>query len=493
MTDFSKPQRMSFGAFVIYFTKVFRTFISASIIFIGIGIFNSDDGAGEILLRLAVSIGIVTAIALLVASAGYFQIRFHVEDGNLVYRHYIISRATTTIPLSRIHSLRTRRNLLYRLLKLRGVLFDTLAAKGAEIELILSESDWQSLINQIEQQEQPHHYTPDVPPPYDPSSTIKLNNDDLVLDALCQNHLKGMLVLGSFFAVIFNNLSEVSDDQIEMIAGYLESHVGSVGVSIVGVIIILAATYIISLVLWLGKVIFRYYGMKLSYNSKMLTFSHGLISRLTSRFAYDKICTLWIKRNFLEKYLGLCTISLKQALNASAQKDDDNLTIYGRDHSGFFLNWWLGQDFLSEPDIITAKSGRGVFTISIIIPLIISIASTIALCYYGYCYWIALPLAYLLLSIAKGICAMRRSHITLKQSYIIISNGRFVEIKNYLKFDNVEVVRLTRSPLSKLTGRVSLSLSTSGTTFKVRSLREEEALQIYELLLAKSIAYNQRL
>lgn len=484
MTDFSKPQRMSLGAFVIYFTKVLRSFISASIIFIGIGIFNSDDSVGEILLRLAVSIGVVMAIALVVASAAYFQIRFHVEDGNLIYRHYIISRSTTTIPLSRIHSLRTRRSLLYRLLNLRGILFDTLAAKGAEIELILSESDWRSLMSQIELQERPQSETQDVPPPYDPSATIKFSNNDLVLDALCQNHLKGMLVLGSFLAVIFNNMSDISEDQIETMAGYLETHVGSVGVSIVGVIIVLAATYIVSLVLWLSKVIFRYYGMKLSYNSKMLTFSHGLVSRLSSRFAYDKICTLWVKRNYFEKRLGLCTIALKQALNASAQKEDDNLKIYGRDNSAFFLRWWLGDDFCAEADILSAKSGRGVFTLSLIPDLIIAASATALLCIYGLYGWIALPAIYLMTAIPKGICAMRHSHITLKETYIIVGKGRFAEIKNYLKYSNIEVVRIKRS---HLTGRVSLTLSTPGTTLTVRSLKAAEALTIYEYLLTQSV------
>ncbi|MDE6122047.1 MAG: PH domain-containing protein, partial [Duncaniella dubosii] len=84
----------------------------------------------------------------------------------------------------------------------------------------------------------------------------------------------------------------------------------------------------------------------------------------------------------------------------------------------------------------------------------------------------------------RQLC-IRDSHITLKDSYLIVNNGRFAETKNYLKYDNIEVVRVTRTPLSRFTGRVSLSLSTTGTTFTVRSLRQEQAMNIYELLLAK--------
>lgn len=89
--------------------------------------------------------------------------------------------------------------------------------------------------------------------------------------------------------------------------------------------------------------------------------------------------------------------------------------------------------------------------------------------------------------IPKGVMAMHHSHITLRDSYIIIGKGRFAEIKNYLKYDNVEVVRLTRTPLTRFTGRVSMTLSTSGTAFTIRSLPQDRALYIYDLLLAKVI------
>lgn len=488
MTDFSVPQRMSLGAFFMYFLKYFRLTFNASIIFLVYKIFKSDGGIIDNLHKIAAMLAGLTAFSLLLASIAYFQIKFHVEGGNLIYRHRLIGRATTTIPLNRIHSLRTRQGLLYRLLGLKGILFDTLASRGEEIELILSESDWQSLLKQVERQEQPQPVASDVPPVYDPSLHKKFSNRDLVLDALCQNHLKGMMVLGGFVAVVFNSLTDLSENAIETIASYLESHFDYFAVSLAGIAVIMAATYLVSLVLWLCKVLLRYYDLSLTYDCKTLTFTHGLFSRLSSRFARDKICTLWIKRNYFERRSGLCTLALKQALNSSAQKEDDNLKIYGRDRSDFFLGWWLGHDYRSEAETAVAKSGKGVVTHSLLPDLLLSFAATFVLWHFGQYVWITLPVIYLLTAIPKGIMTMRHSRISLRETYLVVANGRFAEIMNYLKYDNVEVVRLTRTPLSRLTGRVSLSLSTSGSTFTVRSLRQDQARQIYELLLAKSVA-----
>lgn len=438
------------------------------------------------MLKIAAMTGCAAALALIMASLAFFQIKIHIKEGNLIYRHKLISRETTTIPLDRIHTLRTRRGLLYRLLQLRGIFFDTLASKTEEVELILSESDWQSLLAVVEQQERPRTDSPDMPPAYNPTSNVKFSNRDLLLDALCQNHMKGMVVLGGFATAIFNSLSDLPENSINIIAGHLESHLGYFAWSVAGITVILLATYALSLLLWLGKVLLRYYDFSLSYTDKVLTFSHGLLSRLSCRFSHGKICTVWIKRNYLEKRFGLCTLALKQALNTSAQKEEDNLKIYGQDCSGFFLGWWLGEDYKSQKELISAKSGKGVITRSLLPDLLISAIAMTVLWNCNLYGWMTLPLIYMLVSVPKGILTMRHSYISLRESYLIIGKGRFAEINNYLKYSNVEVVRITRGPLSRFTGRVSLSMSTPGSSFTTRSLKEDQALLIYELLLVKS-------
>ncbi len=485
MTDFSKPQRMGFSAFIILFIKALKGMMGAVSIYTILIIINSDFVWSEASTWLTILSYIVIFLGLTVISAilAYFPIKFYIKDGNMIFTHGIIQRLTTTIPLDKIHSLRTNQGLWYRLLDMRGIVFDTLASKGAEVELILDESDWQNLRNLIYQEELPKPTSDNEPPPFNPTYIKRYDNIDLLKDALCQNHLKALAIVAGFISLVLEKLNDVFQDSVDTVAKYTLQHWDKLSVSLTSIIFGLILLYLLLLIISVGKVFIRYWNMSLSYDNKFLSFSYGMISRATNRFSFDKICTLWIKQNFLEKRFSFSTLMLKQALNASALKEDDKLKLYGRDNSEFYLKWWLGKDYHDSEEVASAKSGRGVMVHAIIPWLLISLFITAFLCYNQEYALIAIPVFLMVYSIIKGLCAMQRSRICLKDSYVEISNGIFADAKNYLKYSNIEVVRVTRTPFTSWFHRVSLELSTSGTTFKVRSIKEKEAEFIYEIIL----------
>lgn len=120
------------------------------------------------------------------------------------------------------------------------------------------------------------------------------------------------------------------------------------------------------------------------------------------------------------------------------------------------------------------------------IMIVFSIA--IVLCYYGLYVWLFVPLVYMMISLVKGLLAVRQSYIQLKEDYIKVSNGKFAKVCNYIKYNDIEVVRLVATPFTSYTHRLKLIISTNGTSFTIRSLKEQEAKDIYELLLLK--CYN---
>ena len=484
MTDFSVPQRMSAGAFLIIFAKAFKRFLSLFVVISAIEVFKAEIDE-DFWQRFLVCFGTFIALAFSFACAKYFSIKFYVKGGNLIFRHGLMVRETSTIPLTRIHALRTSRGIIYQLLGMRGVTFDTLATNAEEIELILTEADWQSLMNLIEREERPQTETTDEAPPIF-APTMRFDNNDLLLDALCQNHLKGATVLFGFAAVVYDYANDVIENFAEKIADYAEYYVENTAFSPFLIAAFLVSAYFIVLVLWLGKVILRYYDTSLTIGKTLLTFNYGLLSRSSCRFSFDKVCTIWVKRNILEKHLGLCTLMLRQALYATANKEEDNLKLYGRDRSNVFLKWWLGDDYADSPILISSKSGRGVLLHSTMKALAVSAVVAMILCYFQLFVWLFAPVLYLLIYIARGFGALYHSRITLRETYIMVEDGCFADIRNYLKYENLDVVRLTRTPFTRFFHRVTLVLSTSGTTFKIRSLKEEEAKMIYELLLYKS-------
>lgn len=72
------------------------------------------------------------------------------ENGNLIFIHGLVRKEITSISLTKIHSLRTKQGLIYRLLDMKGVSFDTLASQSEEIEMILDNEDWEALLSRIE-------------------------------------------------------------------------------------------------------------------------------------------------------------------------------------------------------------------------------------------------------------------------------------------------------------------------------------------------------
>lgn len=491
INDFSIPRRMSKSAFVIFFVKALRSYASLILILFTVRIFDSSDETSvmEYIIMLLSYLAGFIAISLITAFLGFYFKKYYVEDGNLIFIHGVIQHERTSIPLNKIQSLRTKSGLIYRMLDMKGISFDTLASRTEEIELILDDDDWDALLSRVETQENMQEEVQEAEATEQDATVnskivkLEVSNLNLIKGALCQNHLKGMAVLFGVLATLYNQITSVNDKAANYFIDYVETHADSSAFSVTAVLTVIVILYIVILILWMGKVFLQYFNMDIRMGEKQLFFESGLITRNSSRFSFDKVCTLYVKRNIIEDWLGCCTIMVRQALNATDEKKGADVKIYGSSHDGNFLSWWLGKDYTSSLTVISARSGYGLLGYTIRFDILISLAVAIVLCHYGQYIWLFAPIAYMLVSLAKGLLAVRRSHITLKEDYMEISNGKFAEIYNYVKYDNIEVVRMVSTPFTPYYHRVKLVISTNGTSFAIRSLKEQEAKEIYELLL----------
>ncbi|WP_286526213.1 PH domain-containing protein, partial [Duncaniella freteri] len=109
MTDFSTPRRMSPGAFVIMFLKSFKDIVGAAFVVLVYMLYNSHDSGGRLFWKFALAAGIILTYSLAVAFTRYYFRKFHIEGDKLIYTRGLAEKQTTSIPLSRIHTLRTKR------------------------------------------------------------------------------------------------------------------------------------------------------------------------------------------------------------------------------------------------------------------------------------------------------------------------------------------------------------------------------------------------
>lgn len=491
-TDFSTPRRMSPGAFAIMLLKSFREFFGVSFVMIGyVAIFNSDDKSfATISVRILIALAIIVGLALLTTFTRYYFRKFHVEGDKLIFSQGYASKRTSSIPLSRIHTLRTKKGLLYRLLGMRGITFDTLASKYEEVELILDEDDWQMLLDRVRDGEN-LALKPDAPPAApSENDTQRVSNLNIIKGALCQNHLKGFAVLATVFFALLDKINQLSEDTATRFLDYLDSQASGSLPTGWQWVWFFAAIYLIVMLLWTGKIILRYSNMSMRIIGSRITIESGLISRFTCRLARNKVTILRIKRNPLEKMARCNTITLRQAGNASGTKEEGNISIYGSNFGSELLTWWLG-DNDNQTRIFSAKSGRGLFFRKFIPNLIVALGATYMINHFaGLAPALAVSCGYAAFAAVRAVMAWRHSRIILNDSYVEISRGNVALIREYIKYCDIESAAIRMTPFTPRTRRVSISIATNAGAATVYSLERDAAFKIRNVILSKIASYS---
>lgn len=483
---------MSPAAFIVIWMQTFQQLITTFIVIIGMMLFDDELVFSQRLIMSVAFIGGALALSAGVAFLKYYFRKYHIEGDSLIYTHGLAFKNTTSVPLERIHNLRTKSGIFYRLVDMRGVSFDTLASEKQEVELILNESEWQALLRQVRIGED----FPDAggldaavaPPPPFRQETLQVSNLNIIKGALCQNHLQGFAILGAIAAAVFNKVSEIDEDATGQIIDYIDAHAGEVSLSVSQILLCAAVIYLFVMLLWTGRIALRYYGMTITIADNRLTFESGLFSRYTSRIARDKATVLSIKQNPLERLAKCETIAIHQAENVTDEKKRGDITIYGSDLGNRILGWWTGddtenglpfrnKDSVKESVLMTARSGKGVFVRRFVPHFLIAVAALLVLMFATDIVMPAIAVCslYTGLMAVRAVMAWRHSSIELTDTYALINRGNIARIREYVRYPDIESIRIRRTPFTRYTGRVSLQIATNSGTTTVYALTLADA------------------
>lgn len=491
---------MSPAAFIVIWMQTFQQLITTFIVIIGMMLFDDDLVFSQRLIMSVAFIGGALALSAGVAFLKYYFRKYHIEGDSLIYTHGLAFKNTTSVPLERIHNLRTKSGIFYRLVDMRGVSFDTLASEKQEVELILNESEWQALLHQVRIGEDfPNADDLDTavaPPPPFRQDKLHVSNLNIIKGALCQNHLQGFAILGAIAAAVFNKVSEIDEDATGRFIDYIDTHAGDVSLSVGQILLCAVVIYLLVMLLWTGRIALRYYGMTITIADNRLTFESGLFSRYTSRIARNKATVLSIKQNPLERLAQCETISIRQAENVTDEKKRGDITIYGSDLGSRILGWWTGddagnklpfrdKDSVKESILMTVRSGKGVFVRRFIPHLLIAVVALLVLMFAADIIIPAIAACSLYTGLMAGraVMAWRHSSIELTDAYVLINRGNIARIREYVRYPDIESVRIRRTPFTRYTGRVSLQLATNSGATTVYSLTLADARTLRSYLV----------
>lgn len=500
MNDFTTPRRMSPAAFIVIWMQSFQQLLTAIVIVIGMILFDDEEIFSQRIITTLAMLGGALVLSAAVAFTKYYFRKYHIEGDSLIYTHGLAFKNTTSMPLERIHNLRTKSGIFYRLVDMRGVSFDTLASDKQEVELILNESEWQALLRQVRLGEDfPNAGVQDTavaPPPPFRQETLHVSNLNIIKGALCQNHLQGFAILGAVAAAIFEKVNEIDEDATGQIIDYIDAHAGEVSLSVGQILLCAAVIYLFVMLLWTGRTAIRYYGMTIDIADSKLTFESGLFSRYTSRIARNKATVLSIKQNPLERLAQCETIAIHQAENVTDEKKRGDITIYGSDLGNRILDWWTGddtenelpfrdKDSVKESVLMTARSGKGVFVRRFMPHLLIAVVALLVLMFVADIVMPAIAVCslYTVLMAVRAVMAWRHSSIELTDTYVLINRGNIARIREYVRYPDIESIRIRRTPFTRYTGRVSLQIATNSGATTVYSLTLADARTLRSYLV----------
>lgn len=489
MTDFSIPRRMSPAAFIIIFLKSLRDFIGVSfiaIIYLLVDIYNSSTiDLGEV----AFAVVFTVALPAVIAFIRYYFSKYHIENNNLIFTHGFGFKQTTSIPLSKVHTLRTKRGIVYRLTEMRGVTFDTLASSTQEVELILDESEWQGLQQSVRADEDFAASADTAPPPFR-NDTLIISNLNIIKGALCQNHLKGFAILAAVLLAVLDNLSQLKEGVSRQVIDYIDTQANNLAPSATDWILIAAVAYLFAMLLWIGKVALRYYGMSIQIADKRLTIESGLLSRRTCRITRDKATILSIKQNPIEKIANCQTIGIRQAENVSdPKKEETGIRIYGSDLGDRLLAWWLDDNSNADSTpLLSAKAGKGLLMRRCLPHLLVAVMALVIMVFAADIMIPAVIICtvYAVLTTIRAMMAWRHGGIELTETYIRIDCGNIALIREYIRYQNVESVSIRNTPFTSVTDRVSIQISTNAGSSRVYSLKSDTAHAIRNIITYKT-------
>ncbi|TFH96138.1 PH domain-containing protein [Porphyromonas levii] len=482
MRDFREPTRMGWEALLVLVVKSIWGYIKImwALLFV---VFINGKGKFQL-----VSVVALIAIAILfvgLAMVRYFTTRLWIRDGKLVCNSGLLNKKEESFPLNRIHAMRTRRNFIYQIVDMVGVVFDTVAEKKAELEFILSEEDWTNLSHLVVEEGES-----EVPKESrgidEPLWSYRMNPLELLRAALVQNHLRGMVLIGSVLAYLYAQMPN-SEKVIRLATDYLEANSQSIieHTSLLVIPILLVVGYVIGLLIWWVFVWVKYWGLTLDFYPNYMVYKAGLVNKVTIQLYRDKVIALVTKANPLEKYLGLSSFTLEQAKNIEGDKGENIITIPGVSCIQELEEWLYGTE--EQEILFRAHAQKVLFWYSFLPWWLASMPLLGAVIYWDIVAGALISLVVTGVLVWMGMLKQKRSSIQLVEDYIELKSGVIADKKAYIRYEDIEHVRTKLlSLLGYLSKNRHIRLFTKGNPKSIRSVKAPSSATIVDYILYRS-------
>ncbi|QXP79260.1 MULTISPECIES: PH domain-containing protein [Winogradskyella] len=487
MTDFSKPIRQSSKGIIIIFAfntvKFFKKFF-VILVASGVSILKSKSlgNITPIMLILGV-LGILITI-LVIAILKYLNFKFHLSEDDFHLASGIINRDNTIIPKSKIQNVYIKQNFLQQIINVVSVKIETAGDKKSEIEisaldkptaLLLKEKLFSKNILENEIKE----------PVNERDVFFSVSPKRLLLEGLSQNHFKSFLLITTFVFGLYSEfesyLKELKlDKQIDDFVNQEESTI--LNLLITNAIIVITVV-LISLLFSVIKTFIINFNLEVVEHQKTVEINKGLFNKVSLSLTPSRIQNLVVTTNRVKQYLGLHSLSVKQAMVDAKQQKNFNIVALEKEQLNYLIDKLLLNYTEDQGEL--AKLNRYYMRISALeILLFLIIANGLSIAAFGLVMlWI--NTVFVPLAVLYVYFAYKKAYYRISDDFVTIGSGVIDTTTNILQIHKIQSVKIKQTIFQKPKSIASLVIYTASKSVTIPYISKQDAISIYNLLLYK--------
>ncbi|NRD22437.1 PH domain-containing protein [Winogradskyella litoriviva] len=489
ITDFSQPLRQSSkGIIVIFGFKVFQFFKKFFVLFIAFGVSLIRGKSFANITPTMILLGIIgiIVIILVIAILKYLNFKFYLSKEDFHLSSGIINKDTTIIPKSKIQNVYIKQNFLQQIINVVSLKIETAGDKKSEIEIsaldrptaiLLKKRLFNKLSVASEELDLVDHIE-------EPEIFFKVTLKRLLLEGLSQNHFKSFLLIFTFVFSLYNEFEEYLQELKleEHIDDFVQLDEDTLFNLLITNVIIVIVVVLISLLFSVVKTFIINFNLEVVEHQKTVEINKGLFNKVSLSLMPSRIQNLVITTNRVKQYLGLHSLSVKQAMVNQKQQKNFNIVALEKEQLNYLINKLL-LNYIAEGE--TEKPSTYFMRISALEMLSLGILINTVLLFLFGVEMLLINFVFVPLAVLYVYFAYKKAYYRISDNYITIGSGVIDTITNILEIHKIQGIKLKQTLFQKRSGIASLVILTASKAVTIPYITKTEALSIYNYLLYK--------
>lgn len=485
--DFYQPSRQSpKGILVIFALNTVKFIRRFFVLFVAFGLSLSKKESFSFLSTTNLTL-IILGIFLVIfvfAILKYLNFKFHLVEDEFHLSAGIINKDATIIPKSKIQNVYIKQNFIQQLINVVSLTIETAGDDKAEIEINALDRT-----TALDLKKQLFRRTQGVDPNLVGQSSqnnmfFKASVMRLFLEGISQNHIKSLLVIVSFLFGLYHEFEKYLQDFgiSDRLISSVNFETGSFLNLILANIFIVILAILVSIVFSVLNTFVSNFNLEVVENNETLEINKGLFNKFSLILTPVKIQNIIVKTNRLKQYLGLHTVSIKQAM--VNKKQQRNFKVVALEKPQVLLliqkifTRYNGEGTYKKPNIyykrllIWRSSFFGALSN---IPAFLILGNSFWLINSVIITWIVLFVHF----------TYKKASYQITEEYLTVNGGFIDRVRNISELHKIQSVELKQSIFQKRKKIASLYIATASNQVKIPYITEDTAKSIHDYLLFK--------